>query len=499
MVAAKKITRVQTPAALRVLHVASEIYPLVKTGGLADVVAALPEAQEAAGAEVRVLVPGIPAVLRAMERKGAGARLVADIGPIFGAAKVRLLTWRLDVPAITLYAIDAPLLYRRQGGPYHAPDGQEWPDNLQRFALLGWVACQLAQGDLDPDWVPQIVHAHDWHAGMACLYLKAHPHENVRSVFTIHNLAYQGLFPMADQSLLGLSSKFLSSSGLEYHGHLSMMKAGLKFADRITTVSPTYAREIATDAYGAGLDGVIRSRGQDVSGILNGIDQRVWNPSTDTALAQTFDGDDVRGKAVCKQALQAEFQLEQSARAMVLIAISRLTSQKGLDLLLQAWPKIQSWGLQLVVQGTGDKDLEAGFRDLADRYPGQVAVHIGYDEERAHRLMAGGDALVVPSRFEPCGLTQLYAMRYGTLPIVRATGGLADTVVDLVADPEHATGFQFRDATVDDLVHAIHRAHEAWHQRTVRQRLIANAMRQDFSWDQPARDYLQLYETVLSR
>jgi starch synthase len=304
---------------------------------------------------------------------------------------------------------------------------------------------------------------------------------------------------MADQSLLGLSSKFLSSNGLEYHGHLSMMKAGLKFADRITTVSPTYAREISTDAYGAGLDGVIRSRGQDVSGILNGIDQRVWNPSTDTALAQTFDGDDVRGKAVCKQALQAEFQLEQSARAMVLIAISRLTSQKGLDLLLQAWPKIQSWGLQLVVQGTGDKDLEAGFRDLADRYPGQVAVHIGYDEERAHRLMAGGDALVVPSRFEPCGLTQLYAMRYGTLPIVRATGGLADTVVDLVADPEHATGFQFRDATVDDLVHAIHRAHEAWHQRTVRQRLIANAMRQDFSWDQPARDYLQLYETVLSR
>ena len=483
---------------LHVLHVAAEVYPLVKTGGLADVVAALPEAQQAAGADVRLLLPGIPSVLQALGRPGTGMHEVCQLGSAFGAAKVRLLIGRLEQPNITAYVIDAPLLFRRQGGPYHDQRGHEWPDNLQRFALLGWMACQLAQGEVDPDWSPQIVHAHDWHAAMACMYLRAHPHDLVRSVFTVHNLAYQGLFPMADHSLLGLSTRFLSSSGLEYHGQLSLMKAGLMFGDRITTVSPTYAKEIATEAFGAGLDGAIRSRQGVVSGILNGIDTLVWDPATDAALARNYDSHDLTGKAACKLALQVEGHLEQNADRPLFIALSRLTGQKGLDLLLQAWAQVRASGAQLVVQGTGDRDLEQAFCALAASEPGSVAVFIGYDEDRAHRLMAGADALVVPSRFEPCGLTQLYAMRYGALPVVRATGGLRDTVHDAQDDPQRATGFVFHEATGPALAQAMQRAMALWRDTAQREVLMRSGMSSDFSWQKPAHDYLRLYEHALS-
>ena len=481
---------------MRVLHVAAEVFPLVKTGGLADVVAALPAALAHAGADVRLVLPGMPQMLDAVLH----AKPVIDLGACFGAARVRLLRGRMPGTQLPVYLVDAPLLYRRGGGPYQAADGTEWPDNLQRYGLLGWIAAQLGAGELDAGWQPDIVHAHDWHAAITCAYLRAHASDAVRSVYTVHNLAYQGLFPHEDSGLLGLSSNFMSPDGLEYHGQLSFMKAGLKFADRITTVSPTYAREIATHEFGCGLDGVIRGRGVAVSGILNGIDPEVWDPAADTAIAQRYSAEQPDGKAACKAALQREFGLAVDAKAPLLLALSRLSSQKGLDLILSALPQWVEQGAQFVVQGAGDPALEAAFRMAAAAHPGRVAVHIGYDENRAHRLMAGADMIVVPSRFEPCGLTQLYGLRYGTLPIVRRVGGLADTVVDtneatLAAGT--ATGFGFDHAVPHDLTGAVLRALAAWRDATGWKALMRRAMAQDFSWTGPARQYVALYEEAL--
>lgn len=482
------------PAALRVLHVAAEVYPHVKTGGLADVLGALPVAQARLGIDARLLLPGLPALRAALQ----APRTVADVGPAFGAARVRLLQGRLTGLDLPVWLVDAPLLYGRAGNPYHRDDGSEWPDNLQRFGLLGWVAAQLACGALDPDWSPEVLHAHDWHAGMACAYLAAHA-ARTRSVFTVHNLAYQGLFPHQDAALLGLSSRFMSSAGLEFHGQLSFMKAGLKFADRVTTVSPRYAQEIATPEFGHGLDGVVRARARVVSGILNGIDTAVWNPTTDPLLAAPYDAQALAGKATCKAALQAEAGLAVAADAPLLLALSRLTQQKGLDLLLQALPGWLALGGQLVVQGTGDAALQQAFQDAARAHPGRVAAFIGYDEERAHRLVAGADLIAVPSRFEPCGLTQLYGLRYGTLPVVRHVGGLADTVRETdsgagAASP--ANGFVFDRDDSDALLQALGRAASAWRDGPRRAALQQAGMRQDLSWAAPARAYASLYGTL---
>ena len=287
---------------MRVLHVAAEWYPLVKTGGLADVVAALPDALLREGADVRLLLPGYPAMLDAMSL----AKPVAQLGPSLGAARVQLLLGHLPGSAVPVYLLDAPLLYRRTGGPYQRSDGAEWPDNLQRFGLLGWAAAQLGSGGADPGWQPDVLHAHDWHAALACIYRQAHGGEGAATVYTVHNLAFQGLFPLADASLLGLASRWLSPDALEYHGQLSFMKAGLRFAERITTVSPRYADEIKTPEFGCGLDGVLRGRGPDVQGILNGIDSEVWNPASDAALANQFDATELAGKALNKRVLQQE-------------------------------------------------------------------------------------------------------------------------------------------------------------------------------------------------
>jgi starch synthase len=485
-------------APMRVLHVAAEVFPLVKTGGLADVVAALPVAQAQQGADVRLLLPGYPAVIESVQ----GARPVIDIGACFGALRVRLLLGRMPGTALPVYVIDAPYLYRRAGGPYQAADGEEWPDNLQRFALLGWVAAHLAADDADPAWVPDIVHAHDWHAAMACAFVAEHLPTRAASIFTVHNLAFQGLFPMHDWSLLGLASRLMSPAGLEFHGQLSFMKAGLKFADRITTVSPNYAREIATHEFGCGLDGVIRGRGAAVSGILNGIDDVVWNPATDPAIAQRFDAERLEGKAACRRALQAELGLQPDNDALLMVVVSRLTSQKGIDLLLAAMPELMAMGVQLAVQGTGDPALEAAFRMAEQAHKGRVQVHIGYDEARAHRLIAGADMIAVPSRFEPCGLTQLYGLRYGTVPLVRQVGGLADTVVD--ADEAalregRATGFGFDAATARALAQTAQRAVALKQQAAAWRGLMRQGMGQALAWAQPARAYLALYAEVLAQ
>jgi starch synthase len=477
---------------MKVLHVGAEVVPLVKTGGLADVLGALPQALIAAGADVRLLLPGLPAIIDVVTH----LTTVFEFGPMFGAARITLRLGRMPNSEVPVYVIDAPYLYRRNGGPYQAADGSEWADNLQRFALLGWIGAHLAAGELDPGWVPEVLHAHDWHAAMACAYVAAHPASRAATAFTIHNLAYQGLFPSDDFGMLGLPSRFMTSSGLEYHHQLSFMKAGLKFAQRVSTVSPTYAREIATHEFGFGLDGVIRGRAGAVSGILNGVDGEIWNPAADASLAACYSPHKLAGKATCKAALQSELGLELRPDAPTFGVVSRLTSQKGLDLLLEALPGLLLRGGQLALQGTGDPALEAAFVAAARAHPRTVAVRIGYDEDFAHRLIAGADVITVPSRFEPCGLTQLYGLRYGTLPLVRRVGGLADTVVDASLDAVRAgtaTGFVFDAASPGALGAALQRATEAFAKPKLWKQLMASAMAQDFSWQGAAQNYMALY------
>jgi len=480
---------------MRILHVASEIYPLVKTGGLADVVAALPPALLARGLDARVLLPGLPGIMKGMN----GLSEVVRIGPAFGAAVVRLYSGRLPDSGVQAYVIDAPFLYRREGNPYVGPDGHDWNDNHRRFALLGWVAAHLASGELDPEWVPDIVHAHDWHAGLAPVYMALNPGQKTASVFTIHNLAFRGIFSMDCHAELGLPSRKLTPHGMEFHGKISFMKGGLVYSNKITTVSPTYAREICTPEFGCGLDGVMRDRGSDLSGILNGVDYSIWNPS-DPVIAKPYSVDDLKGKLACKAALQAEMGLSTTASGPLFSVVSRLTSQKGMDLLLAALPELLREGGQLAVLGTGEGDLEAGFQYAASANPENVAVHIGYDETMSHRFMAGSDVLLVPSRFEPCGLTQLYALRYGTLPLVRRVGGLADTVVDATPgniQSGQATGFLFDDASRYALEASLRDASALYRNQPVWQDIQRRGMRQDFSWDDAAANYETMYRDLV--
>jgi starch synthase len=482
---------------MKVLHVAAEVFPLVKTGGLADVVGALPQALIAQGADVRLLLPGLPAIADAV----LSSKKVCEIGAAFGAGRVTLRKAQLPYSHVPVYVVDAPYLYRRGGSPYQASDGSEWADNLQRFGLLGWVAAHIAAGELDTAWTPDVVHAHDWHAAMACAYMASHPPTMAASVFTVHNLAFQGIFPQTDFHLLGLPSRFMAPQALEFHSQLSFMKAGLKFANRVTTVSPTYATEIATPEFGCGLEGVIRGRGKDVSGILNGVDGVVWNPEKDLGLARCYSMEELDGKALCKKALQQEMKLDVRADAPLFGVVSRLTSQKGLDLVLAALPSVLKRGGQLVLQGNGEPALEEAFRVAAIQFPRQVAVKIAYDEALAHRIIAGADALLVPSRFEPCGLTQLYALRYGTLPVVRHVGGLVDTVADasdaaLAADK--ATGFMFDVATGTALEHALDRTMTLYEKQPAKwNQMMLRAMQQEFSWDVAAKSYLDLYRGLV--
>jgi starch synthase len=472
---------------VNVLHVAAELYPFVKTGGLGDVAAALPQAQRRAGTEARLLLPGHAPIADALQDDGPPLQL----GPLFGAARVALRRGRLGACAVPAYVLDAPYFFRRDGGPYQDAAGRDWSDNLQRFALLGWAGAQLAAGELDAGWTPEVLHAHDWHAGLACAWQSAHAPTRAASVFTVHNLAFGGFFPLGDFAQLGLPSRYLGMEGIEFHHRLSFMKAGLQFADRVTTVSPGYAREIATAEFGCGFEGVIAARGAAVSGILNGVDEAVWHPAHDPALPARYDAQALQGKAVCKRALQQALGLAPRADAPLLCVVSRLSMQKGLDLLLGALPALLAGGAQLALQGAGDAVLEAAWRSAAAAHPQQVAVRIAYDEAMAHRLIAGADAIVVPSRFEPCGLTQLYGLRYGTLPIVRRVGGLADTVQPI--EGERGTGFVFGDATAPALAASIdatlrlYRAPAAW------QAAMQRAMAQDFSWARAAARYEAVY------
>lgn len=486
---------------LCVLHVAAEMYPLLKTGGLADVVGALPPAQTQLGTHARVILPAFPAVVAGLTQ----IEHVADLGPAFGLGNVRLERGVLAPHSTVVYIIRADAFYDRPGNPYLDSQHNQYADSDRRFALLGWAAARIATG-ADPSWRPHVLHAHDWHAGLASAYLKAYARdtgtEPVPSVITVHNLAYQGVFPAAEFRFLQLPSDFFSVDGVEFYGHLSFLKAGLFYADRITTVSPTYAREIQTHAQGAGLDGLLRTRTHDISGILNGVDQSVWNPLTDTSIDTPYSLEKFAGKAKCKAALQERVGLAKDEDALLFGVVSRLTEQKGLDLLLSAIPDIVQRGGQLVVLGTGDPALENGLKNEALAHPQNVAVVLGFDETLSHSIIAGSDIVMVPSRFEPCGLTQLYALAYGSLPLVHRVGGLADTVTDSslenLAD-DTATGFVFTSFNRASLVAAIRRAFALKQRRQEWKAVVRRAMSEDFGWHASALKYIDVYRELTGR
>ena len=485
---------------MRILFASSEIHPLMKTGGLADVSASLPAALKRLRHDLRLVMPAYPgAVARAGKLEEIGTVTL----PGFPADPVKLLSGTLPGTRVPLLLADAPRCFQRAGDPYRAMDGRDWQDNHLRFGLFARLIEHLALGRAGLDWHPEVVHCHDWQTGLAPVMLHLHE-QRPATIFTIHNLAYQGLFPRAAFDALDLPPELWHYQGLEFHGQMSFIKGGIAYADHITTVSPTYAREICTQQMGNGLDGLLNHRADSLTGILNGVDYKEWEPSTDKRIAANFGREDMSGKALCKADLQHHFGLPGRSGVPLLGHVGRMVPQKGVDLLLKAVEPLLAGGdAQLVVVGSGDPVLERVARRLAERYPGRMGLHVGYDEDLAHRVEAGADIFVMPSRFEPCGLNQMYSLRYGTSPVVRRTGGLADTVVD--ADPAHlasgdATGVCFDEATPEALADALARALALYHQPAGWKRLVRTAMAQDFSWSRSAESYAGLYrELVPSR
>ncbi len=479
-------------APLPVLQVASEAFPLVKTGGLADVVGALPGALAAHGVAMRTLLPLYPAVAAKLQR----AQPVAELGELMGGP-ARLLAG--EAAGLQLFLLDAPHLFDRPGGPYQAADGTDWPDNAQRFAALGWAAREVGLGAV-PAFRPAVVHAHDWQAGLAHAYLALSGAPRPGLVTTIHNLAFQGQFPAGLLATLRLPERAFTIDGVEYYGAIGFLKAGLVFADRITTVSPTYAREIRTPALGMGLDGLLRARADRLVGIVNGIDERVWDPAHDPHLPAPFDAEHLEAREASRRALHERLGLEEGPGPLFGV-VSRLSWQKGMDLLLEALPRLLGLGGRLALLGAGEPALERAFLEAARSHPGKVACRLGYDEPLAHLIQAGADAILVPSRFEPCGLTQLYALRYGALPIVARVGGLADTVIDAndaaLADGV-ATGIQFAPPTLEAFVDALERAVELFHDpprwRTIQRRATTRAL----GWAARAPAYARLYRELVA-
>ncbi len=480
---------------MNVLQVSAEIFPLLKTGGLADVAGALPLALKTLGCDVRVLLPGFAPILADLQDAKVLAKLMSPWGEPVLLRQGRLAS--LDLQA---YVIDVPALYLRPGTPYEDEHRQPFTDNDRRFALLGWVAARLASA-LDIHWQPGVVHSHDWHAALTGAYMAFLPPQRARvaSVYTVHNLAYQGLFPPRHFFALGLPASAFSVDGLEFHGQLSFMKAGLFYADHITTVSPSYALEIQTPEQGCGLEGLLRTRSGDLTGILNGVDEAVWDPAHDKVIVANFDARKPAGKAQCKAALQQELGLNVQAEAPLFGIVSRLTEQKGLNLVLAVLDDLVARGGQLVVLGAGNAALEAAFVQRAAANPSAISVRIGYDERYAHQIFAASDVTLVPSRFEPCGLTQMYGLKYGSLPLVHRVGGLADTVVDSsledLADGT-ANGFVFNEFDSQALLRAMARAFALYNNKPQWRAVRERAMRQSLGWHQPASQYMALYQRL---
>lgn len=471
---------------LRVLGVASECAPLIKTGGLADVAGALPHALMQHGVQVTTLIPGYPAVMQ----KVAG-RVARSFDDLFGGPATLI---RAQEAGLDLLVLDAPHLYDRPGNPYLGPYGGEWGDNGVRFAALAVAAAQMALAF-------DAVHAHDWQAGLVPAYLRFAPGRRVPTLFTIHNLAFQGKFPTSLFPILGLPPEAMSVQGVEYYGTVGFLKAGLWYADRINTVSPTYAAEISTPDLGMGLDGLLRGRGGHVSGILNGLDTVDFDPARDPRIPAHFSAEDPRPRAANKAALQRRLGLEVAPDKLLFGFVGRLAWQKGVDILLGAVGSMMAEGAQLAILGTGEWGLEEGCRGVAGWFPGRIAAHIGFDEGLARLIYAGADVILVPSRFEPCGLAQLAALRYGALPLVAHVGGLVDSVVDaneMAVAQGLGTGFHFAPVNQEMLQATVLRVARLWRDQKTWQALQRNALATDVSWTRSAARYAQLYRDMIA-
>lgn len=474
---------------MKILSVASEVFPLVKTGGLADVVGALPAALAQQNVKVITLMPGYPAAMKALENY----EIVYTSDNLFGGA-ARLLWGKAK--GLELFVLDAPHLFDRPGNPYLGPDGKDWPDNSKRFAALATVAAEIGRG-LVADFVPEIIHCHDWQAGLVPAYVRYGG--GPKTIMTVHNLAFQGHFPASIFGTLGLPASAFSIDGVEYFGGVGYLKAGLQCSDAITTVSPTYAREIMTVEDGMGLDGLLRARSPVVYGIVNGIDTDIWNPADDANIAQAYTAKHLEKRETNKRAIEKRFGLK-SGDGLLYCIVSRLTLQKGMDLVASAVPKLMELGGRLAILGSGDAALESSLKTAMASYPGRVGIATAYDEPLSHLLQAGSDTILIPSRFEPCGLTQLYGLRYGCVPVVARVGGLADTVVDAndaALSAHAATGIQFSPVTQEALEHALERTSALYADKAAWASLQQAGMKSDVSWTRSAARYAELYRALL--
>lgn len=479
------------PTNLNVLSVASEMYPLIKTGGLGDVVGSLPGALRSYGIKTHTLLPGYPSVMDALEER----QIVKQFDNVLGYS---VTIWEGMTKNRALFVADVPALYNRVGNPYGSPTGQDWPDNGIRYAVLARIGAFIAQGYLE-HWRPAVVQTHDWHSALVAAYLHYDAVEAPPVAHVIHNLAFQGIFPRNKLEEFGLPPHAFALEGLEYHGQISFLKGALFFANRLTAVSPTYAEEIQTPEHGMGLDGLLRTRSAALNGILNGLDLSEWDPMTDPAVTFPYAVGDIIGRRANKRVLQAEFGLPQTAETFLLGLVSRLTTQKGVDILAEIVPRLFEWNIQLIIVGVGDREIMRSLAELQSRYPHQLACHLHYSENLGHKLHSAVDASLIPSRFEPCGLTQLHALRYGSVPIAARVGGLSDTIVDAnsaaIAEGV-ANGVLFAPTNSETLLVAIRRAYALFQQKSVWARLQRNGALHDVSWEGKAAEYAQLFKEL---
>ena len=483
---------------MRVLFVTSEVFPLIKTGGLADVSGSLPSALQHLGVDIRILIPGYSAVLKQL----TDLQPIATLNHLPVIERAELLLATIQDTQVKVLVIKAAGLYEREGGPYSDANGQEWLDNPVRFGVLSKVASILS-GANSPikDWHPDIVHCNDWQTGITPAYMKLVEKTSTKSVMSLHNMAFQGCYTPEWLSTLALPHTSFTTEGYEYHGQLSFLKAGIAYSDAITTVSPRYAQEIQTAAFGFGLEGLLSKRGHEIKGILNGIDTDEWNPETDPHLVKNYTASKISGKQKVKIALLEKLGLNIGlSNSPLLGVVSRLTHQKGLDMLLPNMQHLIDAGCQFALLGSGERTLETAFQEFAKRYPGRISITVGYNEPLSHQIMAGCDMFIMPSRFEPCGLNQLYGLAYGTPPIVNATGGLADSVMESHTDNHHnTTGFVMSETTPEGLLACIQRALKIFNtdEKTWRQ-IQKNGMSQNLSWDKSALEYLTLYKSLMN-
>jgi starch synthase len=481
---------------MRILLASSEVHPYSKSGGLADMVAALAKALGRAGHQVGLVTPLYSGIIDRfpqlqpfdwwMELPLGGSRVPANV-------------WTATPsPGVTIYFVDHPPFFSR--AELYGEAGHDYPDNAQRFIFFSKAVVQLARY---LPWRPEIVHAHDWQAGLAPILML---HQRLtdgwvnvpRTCFTIHNLAYQGNFPRAAYDLTNLPLDYFNPNGLEFYRYMSCLKAGVVYSDLITTVSPRYAREITTEEFGCGLDAILRQRQSSLVGILNGVDYDEWNTEHNPLLPHRYSAGDLAGKASIKGALQAEFGLPVRPAVPLFASITRLAEQKGVDIQLGALEEMLAADMQFVLLGSGAPEYEMAYRTLQKRHPGKVAVRLGFNNTLAHHIEAGADFFLMPSRYEPCGLNQMYSLRYGTIPIVRVTGGLDDSVVDITEDLETANGIKFRDYSVRALAKAMRKALVLFERPDLLAHYRRNAMLADFSWDRTANEYVAAYRRILA-